>query len=443
MMIASFDNYKYLTNDIDFFNSINLGNSEPYPSDLVVVNRYFQMFPHKNRTYIDIGAHIGTTIMPYSKKFNNIIGYEANNETFPYLQTNLKLNQVNNCSVFNQILFNKTTKGNLVKHGSNSGCYFFEPHSKGSINCTTLDDEMITKNIENVDFIKLDTEGCEYYILQGGENLLKKCKPFIMFESNGLSEKFYGISEKQIFEYLFSLGYLLYEKKNANVFFYYPDLTLNLINYNLFCLWTGYNQISITRLNGIFNMMNTTGANVKLLVPQDIKNIEIPAHPFHRGYPYLSETHKADYIRMYLMHFYGGGYSDIKTQTCNWRPFYDKLISNEQLYGIGYKEIGENGVANQSVKQFWHLLIGNCAYIFKPNTPLTKMWYEMTHSFLDNVFEDLKKFPARYPQEQKGYGYGYPISWTELLGDIFHRVIYKFHSSIDQSLSPPIFNNYR
>ena len=65
MSSASFNGYTYFTNDPVFIYHINNGITEPYPVDLEIVNKYFKMFPHKNGTYIDVGAHIGTTIIPY------------------------------------------------------------------------------------------------------------------------------------------------------------------------------------------------------------------------------------------------------------------------------------------------------------------------------------------------------------------------------------------
>jgi hypothetical protein len=49
------------------------------------------------------------------------------------------------------------------------------------INVDTLDNIFYDNNIP-VHFIKIDTEGWEYFILQGGENTIKKYKPFIQIE---------------------------------------------------------------------------------------------------------------------------------------------------------------------------------------------------------------------------------------------------------------------
>jgi hypothetical protein len=63
MQIAHYDDFSFYTDDPVFLHSISNGYTEPYPLHLDIVKRYLSIFPHKNRTYIDIGAHIGTTIL--------------------------------------------------------------------------------------------------------------------------------------------------------------------------------------------------------------------------------------------------------------------------------------------------------------------------------------------------------------------------------------------
>jgi hypothetical protein len=168
----------------------------------------------------------------------------------------------------------------------------------------------------------------------------------------------------------------------------------------------------------------------------------IPSSPFHPAFEFLSETHKADYLRMYFMHYYGGGYADIKKQTSSWSESYNKLI-NTHLIGIGYQEMDKSGIAYLPVAEYWQSLIGNCSYIFKPNTYFTRKWLNDVHLLLDTKFEELKKNPSSCPQDCKEKGIGYPIEWNEMLGRIFHRLNYDFKEEISIDLPPPIFNNYR
>lgn len=66
---AEYDGFQFYTNDALFQHTIQTGTTEPFGKILNIVNKYLQQFPDRNRTYIDIGAHIGTTIMPYSRLY--------------------------------------------------------------------------------------------------------------------------------------------------------------------------------------------------------------------------------------------------------------------------------------------------------------------------------------------------------------------------------------
>tara|TARA_R110000868_G_scaffold28093_1_gene105738 strand:+ start:3033 stop:3653 length:621 start_codon:yes stop_codon:yes gene_type:complete len=46
----------------------------------------------------------------------------------------------------------------------------------------SLDEFCLQNKVNNVDFIKIDVDGCEYKILEGSKNILKKYSPVLMIE---------------------------------------------------------------------------------------------------------------------------------------------------------------------------------------------------------------------------------------------------------------------
>lgn len=189
-------------------------------------------------------------------------------------------------------------------------------------------------------------------------------------------------------------------------------------------------------------MKEKTGCDVILITNRNLSSYIIHEHPLHDAYQYLSETHKADYLRTYFMHFYGGGYSDIKYQTGDWKEAFDKFY-NSHAYISGYPEVNEDGVACEDVKYAWRELVGNCAYICKPNTPFTQAWYSRMISLLDTKLGQLERHPSRFPQDCKELGGGYPIEWNEMLGRIFHHVCFEFRDRIQQNVPILQFSGYR
>ena len=66
---------------------------------------------------------------------------------------------------------------------------------------------MFFNNNLKVDYIKIDTEGWEYFILQGATNILKKYKPVLQLEWNRDNMKQCNVDEKNLYSFLQSYGY--------------------------------------------------------------------------------------------------------------------------------------------------------------------------------------------------------------------------------------------
>jgi FkbM family methyltransferase len=205
MLHASYDGLDYLTDDASFKWYIDNGKAEPHGGGyLEYVKHYIQRNPAKNRTYIDVGACQGTTMLPYSRLFQKVFGYEPNKKNFELCLKNLRLNDSKNCIVKNNAVMDKKVNGLTILHsGGNSGCYYFKEDSSSDITSVILDEE----NIQDVDFIKVDTEGSELYVLKGAINIIKNYKPLIQIELNGLSETNFGIKSEDTINFLQQLGY--------------------------------------------------------------------------------------------------------------------------------------------------------------------------------------------------------------------------------------------
>jgi hypothetical protein len=72
------------------------------------------------------------------------------------------------------------------------------------INTTTLD--IFFNNIP-IHFIKIDTEGYEYFILKGAVEVIKKYKPLIQLEWNTTNMKQCNIDENMMRKLIEELGY--------------------------------------------------------------------------------------------------------------------------------------------------------------------------------------------------------------------------------------------
>lgn len=215
----------------------------------------------------------------------------------------------------------------------------------------------------------------------------------------------------------------------------------------IFCFWTNDVEMSENRLNALRTLRGKAGMELVLVTPSNLEEYIVPGFPLHKGYPYLSAVHKSDYLRCYFMHHYGGGYTDVKSCKNSWKHSFDRLEKRPEKWILGYREIGKKGVAvvdhpvlADVLNENWHLLLGNGAYLCRPYTPFTAEWYNELHHRMDAYYEQLTK----YPGNTMGDNQGYPIAWTEILGQIFHPLCLKYQTKLIYSDKvKPNIHHYR
>ena len=216
--MSKFDGFTYFGACKSFHYHIINGISQPYKRELLLIKKYLEQNPEKNNTYVDIGGHIGTTALPYSRFFKNVVVYEPNKVNYRNLLKNIQFNKCNNILCKNIGLYNKTIKANILKHGTNSGCFFIKENNNGDTNLVKLDDEDIPGQI---DFIKIDTEGSELFILEGAIKTINKFKPLIQIETNSTSKKLFNYDKSKIFIFMKNLGYKIYDDDDNDPIFIY------------------------------------------------------------------------------------------------------------------------------------------------------------------------------------------------------------------------------
>ena len=165
---------------------------------------------HKNMdVLIDVGAHHGDTISEFLKIFSikKIYAFEPSKRNFDKLKEKTKkikkifsleidINQVGLGQKNDVLILNEITDGvsNTFNSLNLNSTYFKKKKTittlfgikkfidnKVPTKIIPLKDFMLQKKINNVDLIKIDTEGFEYNILLGLEDYIKKIK-FILFE---------------------------------------------------------------------------------------------------------------------------------------------------------------------------------------------------------------------------------------------------------------------
>lgn len=223
-----------------------------------------------------------------------------------------------------------------------------------------------------------------------------------------------------------------------------------MINRKIYCFWVGNNnqEMNENRKAGLASLFLNSKVEVVLVDNDNLHTYILDEHPLHEGFEYLSDVHKADYLRTYFMHHYGGGYSDIKPCSWDWNPYFNQLESNPDAFGIGAPEDeGELSVTLRQrpwLGQHWEKLITNDLYIFKPKTIFTENWYNNLLSIMDEKLPVLKNHPAKNSREAADTTVTkYPIQWGEILLEIFHPLCYDYTDKLIKTMPYPITVNYR
>lgn len=176
---------------------------------------YGYMDPSKSYNIVDVGAQAGLYSL-YAKFLPNstFYSFEPFGETYKYLVDNLQLNNITNVKTFNLGLSNKKEENVVLNtcishNGLNTmgeNLLRFKDVRQVLINIDTIDNLFYDKGIK-VDFIKIDTEGHEYFILQGARKTIETYKPIIQIEYNIINMKQCNVTSNMIDNLIDELNY--------------------------------------------------------------------------------------------------------------------------------------------------------------------------------------------------------------------------------------------
>lgn len=160
------------------------------------------------RTAVDIGAHCGLWSMQLAKNFDHVQAFEpvaAHRECF---LKNMEAEERAGAYADEAAPFDLHACALGEAEGSIS--IRTEPTSSGDsrvagagdIPLRTLD----SFAFQDVDFIKIDTEGYELFAIRGGEETIKRCRPVMVVEQKGHAAKHFGIPAQGAIAILQSWG---------------------------------------------------------------------------------------------------------------------------------------------------------------------------------------------------------------------------------------------
>lgn len=175
-----------------------------------------------NSVSFDVGANIGLIASTLSAVCKAVHSFEPSPSTIPFLQQTLDANNASNVVINNAAL--GAAKGELRffdDQNSTSASHIITDDTLGRasevvVPVTTIDAYVGEKNIEQLDFIKIDIEGYEIDALRGGESTIKKLKPIVLVEFNSFTMiGFRNVNPREFLDYLRRLFPYLYTWENG------------------------------------------------------------------------------------------------------------------------------------------------------------------------------------------------------------------------------------
>ncbi|MEL7184916.1 MAG: FkbM family methyltransferase [Pseudomonadota bacterium] len=161
-------------------------------------------------TVLDIGANKGVFSIYMSRAAGpngRLIAFEAQPELGQHLSAVKESFGLDNMTLVNQGL--SSQPGTLTMHrpeaGSGMASFEFEDGDNLEsieIPVIRLDDYIKSNDVATVSFIKCDVEGHELPVFQGGEKLLRRDMPALLFECHDAEAE-----DGELFDYLTGLGY--------------------------------------------------------------------------------------------------------------------------------------------------------------------------------------------------------------------------------------------
>jgi FkbM family methyltransferase len=189
--------------------------------------RFIQDVLKTGDVFIDVGCNIGL----FSLIASEIVGeqgrvecFEPSTRTFGRLQENIKVNGFTNIRAHNIGISNEkgTLRLNVSENGHDAWNTFAANnddkfHKIEEVAVSTLDIRLEGTDKNRIALVKIDVEGWEKYVFQGGLNFLQGYSPTLMVEFSEDNTFAAGYFVQEVYDMLAGLGYKWFRYINGEL----------------------------------------------------------------------------------------------------------------------------------------------------------------------------------------------------------------------------------
>ena len=165
----------------------------PIGHEIEILDIFKEKLPNDLDICLDIGANVGSWSLNLHNKFNKVLAFEPNKAARITFEENIELNDIINIELFDYALSDEITTSKMRVYEAAGHSTLCEDHPMADTTSEYIDTiDVATTTLADIftdsyasrkiDFIKIDTEGFEIPVIQGGLALIKEHKPKMMIE---------------------------------------------------------------------------------------------------------------------------------------------------------------------------------------------------------------------------------------------------------------------
>lgn len=166
-----------------------------------IIKSFYRRLLQRESICIDVGAHVGYHTLGLAEKVldGTVVACEASPSTYLKLLKSISehRSQLGKILTINAAIQSDESKRNVTfnyseEHPGRSGLqksWDGLDYLECTVTSQTVDSIVYGVNLSRVDFIKIDVEGSEFDVLQGGEKVLLNFRPVVVVEHSVLFNK--------------------------------------------------------------------------------------------------------------------------------------------------------------------------------------------------------------------------------------------------------------
>jgi FkbM family methyltransferase len=214
----------------------------------------------KHSTFMDVGSNYGWHSIIASKYCDKVYSFEPQKIMFDTQTLSINDNNIKNIIIYNFGLGNENITSEMNQINYDSSWVNIGDLSVGTggeqINIKTID----SLDLPKIDFIKIDVQGYEKFVLEGGIETIKKDKPTLIVELENFQLIKFGHNDSDIFTLLKDIGYIPFYLEYiypSDHIFVHKDNVRSFIQKNNIQPLTEKNYLNNNLVNGVTNKIIT------------------------------------------------------------------------------------------------------------------------------------------------------------------------------------------